>query len=71
MDFSDMAGDDLVARRSVRQELWQQIICKRSGDGKMTFSAERQAQKSMSGSVFPEAHQDRSTFLARGTAELP
>jgi hypothetical protein len=37
----------------------------------MTFSAERQAQKSMSGSVFPEAHQDRSTFLARGAAELP
>jgi hypothetical protein len=45
IDFSDMAGDDLVARRSVRQELWQQIICKRSGDGKMRFFPGRQAQK--------------------------
>jgi hypothetical protein len=35
MDFSDMAGDDLVARRSVRQELWQQIICGRGRDTKI------------------------------------
>jgi hypothetical protein len=45
IDFSDMADDDLVARRSVRQELWQQIICKRRGDGKMRFSRRGQAQK--------------------------
>jgi len=45
IDFSVMAGDDLVARRSVRQMLWQQIICKRRGDGKMRFSPGGQVQK--------------------------